>query len=210
MPRCGLRWSSSQLHSLAVSAYLRASTESQKSVFSEFEDFFGFFQLGKVHNFTASFSSSELSAHQMAPSGVVAHSSSSELSAHHMAPSGVIPHWRSPCALEPPSLAQHVLFRYGKETSCRRSSMRRVMRLLATPDTQNARSTWLAQSRQKVPSLSGKCSLYLCCEKVSLAVPRCERVTRRATTQGPISCSRGLTQNSRAGNPKRQLPNCRT
>ena len=34
---------------------------------------FGFFQLGKVQNFTASFSSSELSAHQMAPSGVIAH-----------------------------------------------------------------------------------------------------------------------------------------
>ena len=90
-------------------------------------------------------------------------------------------------ALGPPSLAQHVLFRYGKETSCRRSSMRRVMLSLTTPDTQTARSTWLAQSRQKVPSLSGKFSLYLCCEKVSLTVPRCERVTRRATTQGPIS-----------------------
>ena len=65
--------------------------------------------------------------------------------------------------------------------------MRRVMRSLATPDTQTARSTWLAQSRQQVPSFSSKCSLYLCCEKVLLAVPRCERVTRRATSQGPIS-----------------------
>ena len=33
----------------------------------------------------------------------VAHSSSSELSAHQMAPGGVIPHWRSLCAHEPPS-----------------------------------------------------------------------------------------------------------
>ena len=38
--------------------------------------------------------------------------------------------------------------------------------------------------------------------------PRCERVTRRATTQGPIRCKRGLTQNSWAGNPKRLRPNC--
>ena len=40
--------------------------------------------------------------------------------------------------------------------------------------------------------------------------PRCKRVTyvRRATTQGPIRWIRGLTQNSRAGSPKRQLPNC--
>ena len=37
--------------------------------------FFGFLQLGKVQNFPASFSSSELSAHQMAPTGVTAHSS---------------------------------------------------------------------------------------------------------------------------------------
>ena len=40
---------------------------------------FGFFQLGKVQNFPAGFSSSELSAHQMAPSGVIAHSSSHEV-----------------------------------------------------------------------------------------------------------------------------------
>ena len=65
--------------------------------------------------------------------------------------------------------------------------MRCVMRSLATPDTQAARSSWLAQSRQKVPSLSGKCSLHLCCEKVLLAVRRFQRATRRATTQGPIS-----------------------
>ena len=55
--------------------------------------------------------------------------------------------------------------------------MRRVMRSLATPDPLTASSTWLAQSRQEVPSLS---------RMVSLAVLRCERVTRRATTQGPI------------------------
>ena len=103
----------------------------RKSVFLELSDFFGLFPLGKVQNYPASFSSSELSAHQMAPRGVIAHSSSSELSAHQMAPSGVIPHWRSPCALEPPSLALHVLFGCGKETSCRRSSVRRVMHSLA-------------------------------------------------------------------------------
>ena len=49
------------------------------AAFSELSGFFGFFFLGKVQNFTASFSSSELSA--------------------QMAPSGVIPHWRSPCPL---------------------------------------------------------------------------------------------------------------
>ena len=38
--------------------------------------------------------------------------------------------------------------------------------------------------------------------------PPCERVTRRATTQGPIRCKRELTQNSLAGNPKRLRPNC--
>ena len=38
-----------------------------------FPEFFGFFQLGKVHNFQASFTSSELSAHQMAPGGVIPH-----------------------------------------------------------------------------------------------------------------------------------------
>ena len=38
---------------------------------------------------------------------------------------------------------------------------------------------------------------------MSLTVPRWQRVTRRATTQGPIRQKRGLTQNSRAGNPKR-------
>ena len=43
-----------------------------------------------------------------------------------------------------------------------------------------------------------------------LAVPRWKRVTsaRRATTQGPIRWKRGLTQNSRAGNPKRCDLNC--
>ena len=61
--------------------------------------------------------------------------------------------------------------------------MRRVMRSLAIPDTLTAKSTWLPQSRQKARSLSWKCSLYLCCEKVLLAAPR----TRRATTHGPIS-----------------------
>ena len=42
VPKCGLRWSSSQLHNHAVSAHLRASTDSQKSAFSEFEVFFVF------------------------------------------------------------------------------------------------------------------------------------------------------------------------
>ena len=53
------------------------STESMKgslAAVSDSPDFFGFFELGKVQNFPASFSSSELSAHQMAPSGgVLAH-----------------------------------------------------------------------------------------------------------------------------------------
>ena len=40
---------------------------------SQFFRIFGLFQLGKVQNFPASISSSELSAHQMAPSGVIAH-----------------------------------------------------------------------------------------------------------------------------------------
>ena len=40
--RCGLRWSSSQLHNHAVSAHLRASTESQTSVFPEFPGFLDF------------------------------------------------------------------------------------------------------------------------------------------------------------------------
>ena len=45
---------------------------------------------------------------------------------------------------------------------------------------------------------------------LSLAVPRWKRFTsaRRATTQGPIEWKRELTQNSRAGNPKRLRPNC--
>ena len=46
LPKCGLRWSSSQLHNHAVSAHLRASTESQKSAFSDFPDL-GFFELEK-------------------------------------------------------------------------------------------------------------------------------------------------------------------
>ena len=67
--------------------------------------------------------------------------------------------------------------------------MRRVMRSLATPDTQTARSTWFAQSRQKVPSLSGKCSAYLCCEKELLAVPR----WAPSVCAGPLTTSlRGL------------------
>ena len=73
--RSGLRWSSSQLHSHAVSAHLRASTErkSRRFRFFRISRIFGFFQLGKVQNFPASRSSSELSSHQMAPSGVIAH-----------------------------------------------------------------------------------------------------------------------------------------
>ena len=79
--------------------------------FSGFSGFFGFFRARKVQNFPASFSSSELSAHQVALSeqaessrtgGVVAGSTSSELSAHQMV-SGVIPHLLFPCALVPPS-----------------------------------------------------------------------------------------------------------
>ena len=47
-------------------------------------------------------------------------------------------------------------------------------------------------------------------QRVSLAVPRRKRVTsaRKATTQKPIRRKRGLTQNSRTGNPKRKRPNC--
>ena len=73
--RSSLRWSSSQLHSHAVSAHLRASTEQKSRRFRIFRIswIFGFFQLGKVQNFPASRSSSELGAHQMAPSGVIAH-----------------------------------------------------------------------------------------------------------------------------------------
>ena len=41
--------------------------------FSGVSGFFGIFRARKVQNFTASFSSSELSAHQMAPGGVIAH-----------------------------------------------------------------------------------------------------------------------------------------
>ena len=55
---------------------------------------------GEVQNFPAGLIPSELSAHQMAPSGVIAHSSPSELSAHQMPPSGVIAHWRSRPALQ--------------------------------------------------------------------------------------------------------------
>ena len=53
---------------------------------------------------------------------------SSELTAHQTSPSGVTPHWRSRPALE---LETRGIF----STSCRRSSMRRVLRSLATPDT---------------------------------------------------------------------------
>ena len=60
---------------------------------------FWIFQLGKVQNFPASFSSSELSAHQMAPSGVIAH-------------------WRCPCALEPPSSSIHQLHPRCRAPSC--------------------------------------------------------------------------------------------
>ena len=45
--------------------------------------FFELFQLGKVQNFPASFSSPELSAHQMTPAGVIPHSSP---------PAGIIRH----------------------------------------------------------------------------------------------------------------------
>ena len=44
-------------------------------------------------------------------------------------------------------------------------------------------------------------------ESVFAGSPTLEESYRRATTQGPIR-ERGLTQISRAGNPKRQLPNC--
>ena len=58
-------------------SYRERSLESVNRVadigFSGFPGFPGFFQLGKVQNFPASFSSSELSAHQMAPSGVIEH-----------------------------------------------------------------------------------------------------------------------------------------
>ena len=44
-------------------------------------------------------------------------------------------------------------------------------------------------------------------ESVVASSPTLEESYRRATTQGPI-IERGLTQISRAGNPKRQVPNC--
>ena len=59
-----------------------AVTESINGSLSGFSGFLWIFRARKVQNFPASFSSSELSAHQMAPSGVIAH-------------------WRSPCGLQP-------------------------------------------------------------------------------------------------------------
>ena len=52
-------------------------------------------------------------------------------------------------------------------------------------------------------SLSGE--VYL--RALSLAVPRWKRVTEERRPKKPIR-ERGLTQISRAGNPKRQLSNC--
>ena len=89
------------------------STDGSHAVFPVSPDFFfRFFQLGKVQNFPARLTSSELRlikchlAGYLRTGGVVAHSSSSELSAHQMAPAGVITHWRSRRALQ---LVSHVL-----------------------------------------------------------------------------------------------------
>ena len=87
--RCGLRWISSQLH----------SHQSRSHQAFRISRIFGFFQLGNVQNFPASPNPSWalikwLLTESSRTSGVVAHSSSSELSAHQMAPSGVIAH---PC-----------------------------------------------------------------------------------------------------------------
>ena len=49
--------------------------------------------------------------------------------------------------------------------------------------------------------------LYCPLECVVAGSPTLEESYRRATIQGPIR-ERGLTQISRTGNPKRQLPNC--
>ena len=75
------------------------------------------------------------------------------------------------------------------------------LRMVSVPQHDDHRT----QQPQLRPPKSMK-TLTLCESK---ADPRWKRVTsaRRATTQGPIR-ERGFTQNSRAGVPKRPLPNC--
>ena len=89
-----LSWGRTVRRTLKPETPLEPLMESSRSAATEsirsFSWIFWIFRARKVQKFTASFSSSELSAHQMAPGGV-------------------IPHWRSPCALVPPSSSMPLL-----------------------------------------------------------------------------------------------------
>ena len=88
-----------------------------------FPEFFGFFQLGKVQNFTASFSSSELSAHRMAPGGVIAHQRGRRALQLIRAECSSNGSWRSHSALaESSRTPAHMMS--DRQPRCRRVSLR--------------------------------------------------------------------------------------